>query len=1561
MKKSINIIMVLFMSVSLLFVASAAQSQTVWCVATKGSDSNGDGSIENSFGTIQRGIDAASNGDTVLVMEGRYAGPGNTNLNFLGKTITVRSRDPENDQCMRTTIIDGQGQGVIVRFVNDEGPESVFVGFTLIAGDTSVAVRGLPGFFEFSDNARPTTRRLRIGEDASSQTKAHISSIETYSGLETGPPYGGRAWDGNNPFHQPAPTTDYYGSGDVDADGTLTSADLSLTQQIADGLIDPSHRADVNGDGEVDAIDVSHIDSALAGGILPGWWNNLTSRAERESWVSKFMAIDQTDKHSYVPGWFVCAQFSVQTHIHGAFYRDDLYCTIGELDGGQTVFNLPVYCVGIYPLGHAINAILIGDDPLNFDDWLFLEPQRDYEVHPGMWDMPYGSCVQIESFGNIYLPNTKVKFCVDETGWTLEEYSPDLVLTRPAPIVETPDNRPDLWNPIIVPAAQGMILFERSRDDMSCTTDIHIADLPFIDPPVGTPLVLSSQQSRLLDVSHAPDGTIHLLWKGKPGYDPGIFHGKLDPDTRTITDATRVSSDSLQVSMGRVIVTPGGEIHLFWFGYPEGIYWTRLTGSGWQAEQNLTPEMDWQGNCSNWDNRDFLRYLFDVAVLGDGNVIVVWAEQLHSTGPDPTLPVITVLRQLRYDGKWGSQSDIVTLGEDLSAGVELSTDSAGILHLAYWVGPGRFRCMDDADGRGNLFHRKYDGVSWSAPEVVDDSGGACCPRMAAGTNGATYLVWERQVDSQVIPVWNKYADGMWHVARTLSVRPGADAWYPTLGLLPDGNPVIAWSSRSPDRVTIGTTPMTVCYITQITDNSNDDKYPQINDNGQVVWMGYDGTDYQIFLYDGASTTQITDNSNDDKYPQINDNGQVVWMGYDGTDYQILLYDGSTTKQITDNSYDDWYPGINANGYVVWQGEGNLDPEDLSTDVEIFLYDSTSKSTTQITDNSFSDHSPQINDNGWVVWVRHDFPEEQIFLAKPPTYTEIQITTDDLPPETTSNSSPRINNNGDVAFIGLVGTWEVYLYDDDSKSITRITDNSSNDLWPQINDAGNIVWCGRNDNTADDEIFYYNGTYIEQITDNSYEDHYHPQMNNKGHIVWRGQEGGTDFEIFFYDGNTITQITNNSYDDGWQPQINNNGHMVWMADDEIYLAVCQPDCVVATRTHDRVYVPGDTFRASINISYTCELDALGIQETIPDGWTFVSVECDDPPDVVPSVGATGTLEFAWINIPASPIDFCYTLQVQEGETGNKILSGEVLYRPQGGSELRVTIQPDPDIVHECTYHSADYASPDWIINLSELLRSIQLYKWDSYHCDLEGEDGYDLGQGDHSCRPHNSDYHPQDWNINLYELLRCIQFYNCGSYYCDPADLEGDGYAAGCLSLLSSQVAGPFAVNGLSAVHFVEDCGAGGDLTVENRITNYNDLTAIGMEVELPEGCSFVSVEGDNPPDVVPSVGAKGALEFAWINIPDSPIDFSYTVYCDDGAVKGKQISSRVIYRVGSEGAIIEPVEPDPLIIGKCDGDFDFDCDVDGSDLATQAAGETGVELKDFAASFGRTDCPTTAN
>jgi hypothetical protein len=82
--------------------------------------------------TIQRGIDAASDGDTVLVQPGTYV----ENINFNGHNILLCSMfKPTGDTSyIAQTIIDGDSSGTVVTIENGEDSNAVLCGFTITNG-----------------------------------------------------------------------------------------------------------------------------------------------------------------------------------------------------------------------------------------------------------------------------------------------------------------------------------------------------------------------------------------------------------------------------------------------------------------------------------------------------------------------------------------------------------------------------------------------------------------------------------------------------------------------------------------------------------------------------------------------------------------------------------------------------------------------------------------------------------------------------------------------------------------------------------------------------------------------------------------------------------------------------------------------------------------------------------------------------------------------------------------------------------------------------------------------------------------------------------------------------------------------------------------------------------------------------------------------------------------------------------------------------------------------------------------------------------------------------------
>ena len=69
------------------------------------------------------------------------------------------------------------------------------------------------------------------------------------------------------------------------------------------------------------------------------------------------------------------------------------------------------------------------------------------------------------------------------------------------------------------------------------------------------------------------------------------------------------------------------------------------------------------------------------------------------------------------------------------------------------------------------------------------------------------------------------------------------------------------------------------YVQQLTDNDLWDRYPQIS-GSTVAWVGDDGNDTEVFVYDGTETWQLTENNGNDDCPYVS-GSSVVWVGREG--------------------------------------------------------------------------------------------------------------------------------------------------------------------------------------------------------------------------------------------------------------------------------------------------------------------------------------------------------------------------------------------------------------------------------------------------------------------------------------------------------------------------------------------------------------------------------------------------------------------------------------------------------------------------------------------------------
>lgn len=284
-----------------------------------------------------------------------------------------------------------------------------------------------------------------------------------------------------------------------------------------------------------------------------------------------------------------------------------------------------------------------------------------------------------------------------------------------------------------------------------------------------------------------------------------------------------------------------------------------------------------------------------------------------------------------------------------------------------------------------------------------------------------------------------------------------------------------------------------------------------------------------------------------------------------------------------------------------------------------------------------------------------------------------------------------------------------------------------------------------------------------------------------------------------------------------------------------------------------YTAGGTVDVALTIASqgSDPVRALGIQEELPEGFSFDSIVDGPKPDIVPAAGATGKIDFAWIQVPTLPATLIYRVKAADGTTGTRTFTGQTLARA-GGPELR----SEPA--------SADIASAD-------------------------GGAAPAPAPAPASATPESATEAAATTAADAAKMLAENQKKLEETLRAEEAKKAEDQKNA-------VEVAHTVAAGGYTA---------GQPLEVTSTLTyaGTTPVSALAMVVTLPAGWTFDKVTGGATPAVAPPAGKTGNSTFIWIQVPTFPATVTYTVNVPAGESGARSFVGKAAYR--TDGGQIE--------------------------------------------------------
>lgn len=290
-------------------------------------------------------------------------------------------------------------------------------------------------------------------------------------------------------------------------------------------------------------------------------------------------------------------------------------------------------------------------------------------------------------------------------------------------------------------------------------------------------------------------------------------------------------------------------------------------------------------------------------------------------------------------------------------------------------------------------------------------------------------------------------------------------------------------------------------LERLSNGINFNRGVSMNNRGEVVWYGGVSatarSTFEIYHYRNNQRVQITDDDVRDSFPDINDDGTMVWTRQDpGGWFDIVMYEDGDLVYLTDEASApepaiNQSPRINAEGMVVWQ-RTTQDPCGGSRG-EIWFFDGVESRS--LAESPRSQQAPVINDFGDIVWFEIDL------CATPWQFSiwqydgDVHLVTN----EHRWSQLPAIDNLGRINWTWRPGDGSSVITRRDGDDDELISQSGS---WGRSSDDGEkLVFSYWLEDEQSWQVGFYEDTFTQITSDDNWQ--FDPDVNNRGEIVWIG--------------------------------------------------------------------------------------------------------------------------------------------------------------------------------------------------------------------------------------------------------------------------------------------------------------------------------------------------------------------------------------------------------------------------------------------------------------------------